>query len=153
MKLFKKHGSSVVIVLLMATIITGCLNINLIPIKAKPDALNEKVILMLDKAVAQDVEGMYELMYPGGIELNDFRSFVKKLTEKYLTTEDYTWEIKRYEHYRGINNKDDWEEGHYLIQSGGVSFYIRAKWFSDENGSGFSDFYAFDEESWKKFMQ
>jgi len=142
-KLLKRSSC---LVLVLTILITGCFSV-------KPDLLNERVNGMLNKLIAKDVEGMYELIYPVGMEYKAFLSFVEELFVYFPITEGYTWKLKQYDRYIGVNKKEDWENGQYLVQTGAANYYVQVKWYSNENGSGFSIFQVFNEADWKIYLQ
>lgn len=141
-----KRKLAILLMISVILLISGCSLI-------KPDQLNEKVKAMLDRTVARDANGMYELLYPDTTDKKDYRALAKSVFEYFPIEEGYTMKLQKYDRYVGINNSDRWETGQYLIQTGGADYVILVKWYSDENGSGFSVFNVLNEEDWNAYLQ
>ncbi len=133
----------IVLIVAFAFCITGCGG-------KKGALLDEKVSGMIDCLVAQDGDGAYAYIYPEDTLKDSFLSTVEDIYEYFPVTPGYTVEREGYSYKKSLNSGSDIIEGQYKVEFDGNVFYIIASWRSDDKGSGFTTFYAFNEEDWAK---
>lgn len=117
---------------------------------AKSGLLDEKVSGMVDCFAARDADGAYSLIYPGITDIENYRTGLEELYEYFPVAPGYTLERQNFSSKKTLGSGSEILEGQYQVEFSGSIFYIVAAWRSDSDGSGFTTFYAFNEEDWAK---
>ncbi len=115
--------------------------------------LDEKVSELIDCFAAQDADGSYALIYPDGTDMESYLSSVEKIYEYFPVTTGYTMERQEFSYKKSLSDGSDIIEGQYQVEFGGKVFYIIVTWRTDDEVSGFTNFYAFNEEDWAKAQE
>ena len=142
MKAAAKRFFSVLLFLSFLACLSGCA-------KVDPSFLTGKVTEMIDLSISHDVDGKYALLHPGVTDRETFGHTDELLREYFPVVAGYSCEMQQYNQTKGINNDLEVYEGLYLVQFEGQSFRIIARWRSDPEGSGFTEYRIFNEEDWQ----
>jgi len=133
----RKYGIRATAVLLLLALVfslSGCAGID-------TDAMEQRVRAMLDCDVAGDVEGSFELLYPGVTDEESYRKTFQQIQEYFPITEGYTLNLEKFNVTKQVGTQSRTvETAQYRVEFDGQVFYVYTEYVSDKLSSGFAVF-------------
>lgn len=133
----RKYGIRATAVLLLLALVfslSGCAGID-------TDAMEPRVRAMLDCDVAGDVEGSFELLYPGVTDEESYRKTFQQIQEYFPITEGYTLNLEKFNVTKQVGTQSRTvETAQYRVEFDGQVFYVYTEYVSDKLSSGFAVF-------------
>ncbi len=108
--------------------------------------LNEEFVELIDNIVAHDSAGAYSTLYSNTTDSETFDSVLEQVYEYFPVSGGYTWELLKWDRYRGKNIDDNFINAEYKVAFDDSVYYVAVNWRYNSEESGFTGFQIVNEE-------